>query len=485
MPRVLLRLTEQIEERRKHRNEIENDARIQITLKDYETEQRALEIARDLEYARIEQHRDIETRKAAQLSQIAEEHSKSSIGIETAKIRAEQEAERIRIARDKLIEAERIASANETRTLAIKQQQSTDTAKLDKDRRVESSRIESMKAIDLLTVDKDKQIRVSNEIALVEQDRIRIMRHYHVQLERLSKDEEIAQAEIAKSEKIKLAETTAMRNIEDTQIAVNRDIEQLQVAARSYNDRFEIEQRKEIEIVDKERLIAVINKSIEEAYAQTKVAEARKLLALSEEQIFSARDEEAAQRAKRIDLISAASRTEREAMRVTSFAKAEMEATEFRAQARIAEAEADEVRFQKDAAGQRLLNESENMRSDASRRSAIYEHLVRALPNIIRETVKPMENIDSIKILQVDGLPGLNSPSEGGGHGANGAATGEGGSMTDSVVNSAMKYRTHVALVDGLMKEMGLPIENLGSAGGMQFRNFLAPGDKGGSGKDD
>jgi uncharacterized membrane protein YqiK len=152
-----------------------------------------------------------------------------------------------------------------------------------------------------------------------------------------------------------------------------------------------------------------------------------------------------------------------------AIARAEREATEMHALAQIAEANAAEVRYAKDAEGQRLLNESENMRSEASRRSSIYENLVRNLPNIIRETVKPMENIESIKILQVEGLPGLNSPSElvpGGGAGP------EGGNMTDRVVNSAMKYRTQVAFVDGLMKDLGLPIENLGSAGGMSFRNF-------------
>jgi uncharacterized membrane protein YqiK len=124
------------------------------------------------------------------------------------------------------------------------------------------------------------------------------------------------------------------------------------------------------------------------------------------------------------------------------------------------------------------------MRSEASRRSAIYETLVRNLQHIIRETVKPMERIDSIKILQVDGLPGLNSPSESGQAGGAGGSGGGSGSMTDRVVNSAMKYRTQVAFVDGLMKDLGLPIENLGSAGGMSFRNFPAT-DKGGKDGDD
>ena len=133
----------------------------------------------------------------------------------------------------------------------------------------------------------------------------------------------------------------------------------------------------------------------------------------------------------------------------------------------------------KEAEGARLLNESENSRSDSSRRSAIYENLVKTLPTIIRETVKPMERIESIKILQVDGVPGLNNPSERDGSGGDGAG---GGNITDRVVNSAMKYRTQVAFVDGLMKDLGLPIDNLGSAGGMSFRNFPAAS---GKGKDD
>ena len=85
---------------------------------------------------------------------------------------------------------------------------------------------------------------------------------------------------------------------------------------------------------------------------------------------------------------------------------------EQRALAEIAEANAAAVRYEKEAEGQTKLNEAENMRSDAARRSAIYENLVKNLPNIIRETVKPMENIELIKILQVDGVPGINSPSE-------------------------------------------------------------------------
>ena len=71
---------------------------------------------------------------------------------------------------------------------------------------------------------------------------------------------------------------------------------------------------------------------------------------------------------------------------------------------------------------------------------------------------------------------------------------GDGGNMTDRVVNSAMKYRTQVAFVDGLMKDLGLPIENHGQCGRAFVPQFYAtagetdgqrPRKLGKSGKDD
>ena len=515
----LTQLTEQIESRRQLRNRIENDNRISIKLKDFETEQRALEIDRDLEYARIDQARSVEIRKALQQAEIEDERSKSSISITNARIRIEQESERVRINKERMIEVERINSANEVRALEIERHKQTEIAEIDsrsalegshirtrsaveaerieseqrikeseirsrqtvalaetaaqaevsqsrleKERRIEESRIENSSAVELRALESDKQVRVTQESVATEQERAVILKRYLVEVERLKKDEELIQMEIAKNQKVKLAETDAFSQTEDATIAANRRVDELRIAAQKFIDRFEIEQRREIEIVDKERLIAVVNKSIDEAHAKVEAANAQRSLIAAEEKIETARAEETANRSKLVELLDAGTRAEREALRVVTAARAEREAVEQRAEADIAQAHAVEVRYATDAAGNRLLNESENMRSEAARRSAIYEHLVRTLPNIIRETVKPMEKIESIKILQVDGLPGLNSPSE--------TAGGGGGSMSDRVVNSAMKYRTQVAFVDGLLKDLGLPMEGLGNAGGMSFRNF-------------
>ena len=53
----LTRLTEQIERRKKIRNDIEQDTMIQIRNKNLETEKQALDIDRELEYARLAQER--------------------------------------------------------------------------------------------------------------------------------------------------------------------------------------------------------------------------------------------------------------------------------------------------------------------------------------------------------------------------------------------------------------------------------------------
>jgi len=62
----------------------------------------------------------------------------------------------------------------------------------------------------------------------------------------------------------------------------------------------------------------------------------------------------------------------------------------------------------------------------------------------VRESVKPMEKIEGIRILQVDGL-------NGNGHGGNG-----GRSATDEVIDSALRYRVQAPLIDSLLSDIGV-----------------------------
>ena len=133
--------------------------------------------------------------------------------------------------------------------------------------------------------------------------------------------------------------------------------------------------------------------------------------------MFTAREVEMAERKKAIDLIGAAQAAERDALRLTSAAQAEKDASADRGAAVRAQAEADadadkiksmamRVRAEIEAEALQLMNDAHNMLTPEARMSALRMKLVEKAEGIIRESVKPMERIEGIKILHVDGLGG-------------------------------------------------------------------------------
>jgi len=97
------------------------------------------------------------------------------------------------------------------------------------------------------------------------------------------------------------------------------------------------------------------------------------------------------------------------------------------------------------------MNEAQNMLTPDARLSAMRMKLIDKLEAIIRESVKPMERIEGIKILHVDGLGG------GGGGGSGRVDSGDvGGGLADSVVNSALRFRAQAPLIDQLLREIGV-----------------------------
>ncbi|MCP6330107.1 hypothetical protein NL460_28635, partial [Klebsiella pneumoniae] len=87
------------------------------------------------------------------------------------------------------------------------------------------------------------------------------------------------------------------------------------------------------------------------------------------------------------------------------------------------------VRFEVEAAGQRAINEAANLLSNEQVSLQTKLALLKVLPDLVREAAKPLEAIDSIKIVQVDGLGG------GGGGSAGAGATGVGPAGDGNLAN--------------------------------------------------
>ena len=90
-----------------------------------------------------------------------------------------------------------------------------------------------------------------------------------------------------------------------------------------------------------------------------------------------------------------------------------------------------------------MLNEAENVLSDAARQSLFRRKLLDRIEGIVRESVRPMEKIEGIKILHVDGLNG-------------GGGGGGGRSATDEVIDSALRYRVQAPLIDSILADIGV-----------------------------
>jgi uncharacterized membrane protein YqiK len=92
------------------------------------------------------------------------------------------------------------------------------------------------------------------------------------------------------------------------------------------------------------------------------------------------------------------------------------------------------------------MNEAHNMLSPEARTSLFRSKLLDKMEGYIRESARPMERIESIKILDVNGLGRQGS-----------MAAGDGGAgLPEQVVNSALRYRAQAPLIDSLLKEIGL-----------------------------
>jgi len=331
----LTRLTEQIEHRKKQRNDVEQDTLIAIRNKNLEAEKLSLEIDREGEHARLAQQREVEIARARQRAELTAERALREQDAESAQIAAKQSIDAARIRSEQTIEQERIG----------------------KERAIQSA---------------------------------------------------------------------------------------------------EIERRLSLELAEQQRAIAIARESKAQSEAQAEAEAARAQAVSAEEKVFTAREVEMAERKKAIELIGAAQAAERDALRLTTAAQAEKDASADRGAAVRAQAEADadadkiksmamRVRAEIEAEATRMMNEAHNMLSPEARMSALRMKLVEKAEAIIRESVRPMERIEGIKILHVDGLGGSSAGVER-----------DGGGFADGLVNSALRFRAQAPLVDQLLREIGI-----------------------------
>jgi uncharacterized membrane protein YqiK len=420
----LTQLTEQIESRKKKRNDITQDTKISIENKNLETIQKELEIKKNEEFSKYQQEREIAIQKAKERTETIKEKAEKEREAEEAEIRNQEQIEVAKISQNQVIEVER--KLTETRLVE----------EIEK-RRKEQNELEKNSAFEIRQKDLETEVKILNLDK--ESEYARLEKQRNVDVKRAQEKATIIKEQSERQKDSEEAQIISEQQIKNAKIEQQKNIDTHRIESERVVRLLDIEKAKRLSIEEHQKNLEIINKSKQVLKSKAEEENTRGKAIEAEERANSARYVEKAQGIKKVDVISAASKAEQE-RHSTMAAK---------------------LRYEIDAAGKEALNSAENLRSDASRRSALRLKLADKIESIIRESVKPMANINDIKIIDVNGLPGFSGTSEGSGGGGTSEKVStkdgsKGGNLADNVVSSALRYRAHQPFLDGLLKEIGM-----------------------------
>ncbi len=339
-------------------------------------------------------------------------------------------------------------------------EQDTEVAVANKNLEAERKKLEIQREQEYARLEQQREIEVRRAAQIAE-----------IARERAERQRDAEQAQIASQQQVDSSTIDAERAVEELRIEKDRQLKEKEIAKSKAVETAEIERRKTIELAEQDREIAIAEKSKEQSVSQAQADRARAEAVKAEEIVVTVRETEKAEREKAVELVQARQQAERQAISVQVAAEAEKLAAQDQAEAvstlanaeaqkqritaqgeseaEVLRAEAAAKRYAVDAEGRRAINEADNILSAEQIAKQVRMALIEQLPEIIRQSVKPMEQIDGIKIIQVDGLNNSANSAEGGG-------TTHDGSLADQLVNSALRYRGQAPLVDSLLADIGL-----------------------------
>ena len=457
----MTQLIDVIETRRKLRNDIEQSSMLAIRNRNLEVEKETLKLEQESESSRLNQEMALETIRAeqnaaiqqtraaneaeAQRSRIESEQSTREREImrqralESAEIDAREQIEKLRIEQERVLEEARIDREHKVRTHKIRQHheienadivanESIERTKIVSERQLREARIQTEEETETLDIARNREIELAKLLASQTVEHKRIEQEKTLDTARIQRDRLVRAEQIAQRQTVEEAEISAREEVERARIASDRELDEVRILKDRDLRQLEVEREMTLELVQIERQINVLNKQTEEASARTETESARAQAVEAEEQVKTTREKEIAERVAAVDRILA--KKDADSMKIA--------------------AEAEKISAAVAAEAQRLRNEAENILSHDARTGLLRSKLIERLEGIVRESVKPIEKIDGIKILHVEGLGGGGDSHR---------------SPTDEVIESALRYRAQAPLIDEMMKEIGVTGSNVTGMG--------------------
>ncbi len=344
-------------------------------------------------------------------------------------------------------------------------EQETDLAIKTKNLEAERSKLNILREEEYARLEQEREVSIRRASQMAE-----------IASEQAEKKRSAEEAQIAAQREVDLKRILSDRDIDTETIQKERTVREMEIAKQRAVEEAEISRQKAVELASQDKSIAIAEKSRAESEAKAEADKARALAVQQEEAVITVRQTEQAERAKQVELIMARQMAEKEAIKLVVNAESEKKAAEDQAEAvrvnaqgqadkqrlsaqgqadaEVLLADAKERSYKVEAEGKKAINDAANMLSPEQIAMQVRMALIQHLPEIIAQSVKPMEQISDIKILHVNGL-GQNGAADGNSTGT-AAEPANSGSLADQVVSSALRYRAQAPILDSLLSEIGL-----------------------------
>lgn len=390
-----------------YREKVDIEQRKEVAVVQIEVSARIekLEAEQEQAWAESDQQKNIAIYAAEREAETLKFQFEMEQSVQEREYEMKQEVERARITQEQVVQEREIEMNRDVEVARVQQEQIVAEREIEKNLIVETQQIEQSKVVQLaeieqfLTVQLQKieqeqaiEVREIEKVLTVEKARIAqeegvmlrdIERELIVQTERFAQEQQVQQREIEKNLVVETAQIDQMRHVELAEIAKMLNVEQSRIG-----------QELRVALTDEDRKIEVAGKQQVTALAEKEklVAEAERMGA--EVNVTATEEVMSAEWQREVAVIGA----EAQAQPIERLADAVLAEARAKAQGEMAEYEARNV------AEQRVLVQE-----------AILE-LINDADDIIEQMMRPVEKIESIKILDMgntDGQGGINRSSMG------------------------------------------------------------------------
>ena len=341
--------------------------------------------------------------------------------------------------------------------LAIKQQEeATQTESLEVEKRLAFAQELQRKEVATNKVEQERVIKEAELQQLQALEEARIRQEEAVQSSQIQQKQRVETARIDQERQVQEAEIEQGRTVEEARVRQQQAIEEANIARRIVL----VERNREEKEAQAASEIQVAVKEKEREIASTDRLAATADRTKSEAQVLTVEAIEEAERNSRIALIKAEQEADEEriskerlanaeAYAVIEAAKADREAAVLKAEAQKTLAEAFLVEAKAKAEGEEALIEAKNSADQRILNNEALLQLIQSLPEVTGELMKPAEQIESIRILDLGG---------------NGAGNGASGGNVGKIFGSILQAGAALPMLKEVLNFGGVDTQDLAKA---------------------